>query len=100
MNKLQLLKLVLGAAMLVPFFVFADAQEESASEYADVPAPPDLPDPVESGETLEPEVTIIPGDDGGIRRPHGSAKIELDGCAARESTIRPLENRRSIGRHP
>ena len=65
MNKLQLLKLVLGAAMLVPFFVFADAQEESAPEYADVPVPPDLPDPVESGETLEPEVTITPGDDGG-----------------------------------
>ncbi len=65
MNKLQLLKLTLGIVLLAPFPVFADVHEEPIPEYADVPAPPDLPDPVESGEALEPEITIIPGDDGG-----------------------------------
>ena len=65
MNKLQLLKLTLGIVLLAPVFVLADNHEESAPEYAPVPAPPDLPDAVESGEVLEPEITIIPGDDGG-----------------------------------
>jgi len=65
MNKLQLLKLSLVAALLAPFFVFADSQEEATAVYVDVPEPPVLPDPVESGEALEPEITIIPGKDGG-----------------------------------
>jgi len=65
MNKLQLLKLSLAAALLVPFIVFAGSHEEAAAVYADVPEPPVLPDPVESGEVLEPEITIHPGKDGG-----------------------------------
>ena len=54
MNKLQLLKLTLGVVLLAPFPVFADSHEESTPEYAPVPEPPVLPDPVESGEALEP----------------------------------------------
>jgi hypothetical protein len=65
MNKLQLLKLGLVTALLVPFFVIADSHEEVAAVYADVPEPPELPDPVESGEVLEPEITISPRKEGG-----------------------------------
>ena len=65
MKKSQLLKLSLGALLLAPVFLLAENREEPIPEYADVPAPPDLPDPVESGQALEPEITIIPGDDGG-----------------------------------
>ena len=65
MKKLQLLNqrligLGLGALLLAPVFVHADDQEE----FAPAPEPPTLPDPVESGEALEPEITIVPGDDG------------------------------------
>jgi hypothetical protein len=62
------LNLGLGALLLVPGFVLAEDQEENAPEYADVdvPAPPDLPDPVESGQALAPEVTIIHKDDATI----------------------------------
>ncbi|TDJ19106.1 MAG: DUF2782 domain-containing protein [Gammaproteobacteria bacterium] len=63
MNKLQLLKLTLGIVLLAPFPVFADSHEEPTPEYAPVPEPPVLPDPVESGEALEPEITIIRRDD-------------------------------------
>jgi len=65
MNKLQLLKLGLVAVLLAPFFVTAESYEEESIEYAAVPEPPQLPDPVESGEVLEPEITIRPGKDGG-----------------------------------
>ena len=65
MNKQQLLKLSLAAVLLVPFAVFADGHEGAEPEYAPVPVPPTLPDPVESGEVLEPEITILPGKDGG-----------------------------------
>jgi hypothetical protein len=65
MNKLQLLKLGLAAVLLAPFFVTAESYEEETIEYAAVPEPPVLPDPVESGEVLEPEITIRPGKDGG-----------------------------------
>ncbi len=64
MNKLQLLKLSLAAALLAPFCIFADGHEEP--EYTPVPQPPELPDPVESGQALEPEVTIIRRDDATI----------------------------------
>ena len=46
MNKLQLLKLSLAAALLVPFIVFAGSHEEAAAVYADVPETPVLPDHV------------------------------------------------------
>lgn len=35
-------------------------------EFADAPEPPDLPDPVQSGEAIEPEVTIIQREDSRI----------------------------------
>lgn len=35
------------------------AQTEAEEEFAAVPLPPELPDPMESGRALEPEVTII-----------------------------------------
>lgn len=61
MKKLQLLMLKLGLSTLLiaPALVFADDQEE----FEPVPEPPVLPDPVESGEVLEPEITIIRRDD-------------------------------------
>jgi hypothetical protein len=31
----------------------------AAEEFADVPLPPELPDPIESGQAIEPEVSII-----------------------------------------
>jgi len=65
MNKLQLLKFGLAAVLLAPYVVTAESYEEVATEYADVPEPPELPDHVESGEVLEPEITITPGKDGG-----------------------------------
>lgn len=65
MNIQQLLKLSLAAALLAPFFVAAESYEEETIEYAAIPEPPELPDPVESGEVLEPEITIRPGKDGG-----------------------------------
>ena len=68
MKKSLLLKLSLGLAALfiAPGFVLAIDQEENAPEFTDAPAPPDLPDPVESGQALEPEVTIIRKDDATI----------------------------------
>ena len=66
MSKLQLLELTLSVLLLAPFPVFADGHEEPTSEYPPVPQPPELPDPVESGEALEPEITIIRRDDATI----------------------------------
>ncbi len=40
------------------------AQEED--DFAPVPAPPDLPDPLESGQPLEPQITLVPSKDGTI----------------------------------
>lgn len=48
------------ATLLVLMTPYALAQEESATQ----PQPPDLPPQVESGEVLEPEVTIIESDKG------------------------------------
>lgn len=39
---------------------------QAEPEFADAPEPPDLPDPVESGEAIEPEVTIIQREDARI----------------------------------
>ena len=41
----------------------AYTQEVNEEEFADAPLPPDLPDPLESGQPIEPEVTIIRRDD-------------------------------------
>jgi len=53
---------MLGIALLVPVYALAESEEE----YAPAPEPPVLPDPVESGQALEPEITIIRGDDATI----------------------------------
>ena len=42
------------------------AAEADKKDLQDVPEPPDLPDTVESGEVIEPEVTIIRRDDATI----------------------------------
>ena len=53
------MKRVIAGLLLLP--ALALAQEPEA-----VPAPPVLPEPVQSGEALEPEVTIIESDKGTI----------------------------------
>ncbi|HLB30713.1 MAG TPA: DUF2782 domain-containing protein [Gammaproteobacteria bacterium] len=47
----------LTPALLSLFLVFSVAAQEE--EFAEAPEPPDLPDPVVSGQPIEPEVTII-----------------------------------------
>lgn len=47
--------LVLWYAISLP--VIAETPDEAVLE--DIPEPPVLPDPVESGEAIEPEITII-----------------------------------------
>lgn len=37
----------------------ASADTEADEEFAPVPAPPEIPDPLENGQPIEPEVTII-----------------------------------------
>ena len=39
------------------------AQTYEDEELAPVPAPPELPDPIQSGQAIEPQVTIIRKDD-------------------------------------
>lgn len=41
----------------------AGAQTYEDEELAPVPAPPELPDPIQSGQAIEPQVTIIRKDD-------------------------------------
>lgn len=47
--------------MLVSVFVFSSYSyaQSDEEEFSDVPLPPDLPDPMESGEIVEPQITII-----------------------------------------
>lgn len=47
---------VLAALLFLPA---VQAQSAAEDELEAVPAPPDLPDPMESGQPIEPEVTII-----------------------------------------
>ena len=44
----------------------AYAEDVIEEEFAEAPLPPDLPDPLESGQPIEPEVTIIRRDDATI----------------------------------
>ncbi len=37
----------------------AYAEDVNEDEFADAPLPPDLPDPLQSGQPMEPEVTIV-----------------------------------------
>ncbi len=45
--------------LVMPVF----AEDVPPAELEDVPEPPVLPDPVESGEPLEPQITIIRKED-------------------------------------
>jgi hypothetical protein len=55
------MKSIVAGLLLLP--AFALAQDEAPE---DVPAPPVLPEPVQSGEVLQPEVTIIESEKGTI----------------------------------
>jgi hypothetical protein len=48
---------VLSVFLILPAAFAQTAADEE--EFEAVPAPPDLPDPLESGQPIEPEVTII-----------------------------------------
>ncbi|OGT66276.1 MAG: hypothetical protein A3I13_00590 [Gammaproteobacteria bacterium RIFCSPLOWO2_02_FULL_47_50] len=61
MNKKLIL---LGLLLCLGFPLYAD--EVNPDELEDIPEPPALPDPVESGEAIEPQVTIIQRDDATI----------------------------------
>lgn len=41
-------------------------EENIEEEFAEAPMPPDIPDPLQSGQPIEPEVTIIQRDDATI----------------------------------
>lgn len=47
--------------MLVSAFVFISLSyaQSDEEEFIDVPLPPNLPDPLESGDVIEPEIRII-----------------------------------------
>ena len=47
--------IILFSGLLFSALLFAQGEED----FAPVPAPPELPDPLESGQPIEPEVTII-----------------------------------------
>lgn len=49
--------LALAAMLLLSGLVLAESQ--IPNELAPVPEPPDLPSPVQSGEEMEPDITII-----------------------------------------
>lgn len=53
------MKLIKTMGFMLIFSMSVTAEEE----LADAPLPPDLPDPIESGQALEPEVTIIRKED-------------------------------------
>ena len=53
------MKKIVNLGLLLLLIVSPLAAEEGASEPAIAPEPPELPPQVESGEALEPEVTII-----------------------------------------
>ena len=54
----------LSAGILSLFLITSVAAQTSGEEgLAPVPAPPELPDPLKSGEAIEPQVTIIRRDD-------------------------------------
>lgn len=59
----MLLGALLTFALISPATLQAEPQSESGApaELEPVPEPPDIPPRVESGETLEPDVTIIRG---------------------------------------
>jgi len=53
--------LILISSLMLTSYALAQSGEDEA--YADVPLPPDIPDPLEDGQIIEPEVTIIRTDE-------------------------------------
>lgn len=52
------------ASILYIFLWFSiSVQAQNDMEYDAVPPPPDIPDPIQSGQAIEPEVTIIRSED-------------------------------------
>lgn len=49
----------LTGAVLLAAALTAAAAEETQEEFEAVPPPPDIPDPLQSGQPIEPEVTIV-----------------------------------------
>ena len=47
------------AVLFLGFSLMMSAAAEERTDLEDVPEPPELPTPVQSGEPIEPEVTII-----------------------------------------
>jgi uncharacterized protein DUF2782 len=52
----KLLFIIMASICLAAPIYAEDVIEE---EFADAPLPPDLPDPLQSGQAIEPEVTIV-----------------------------------------
>ncbi len=51
--------LILSLVVLFLLSMQAHAETVAEEEFAPAPAPPDIPDPLESGQAIEPQVTII-----------------------------------------
>ena len=52
-------------------------QEEAVEEFEAVPEPPDLPDPLQSGQPIEPEVTIKQTTEGVIEEYRVSGRLYM-----------------------
>ncbi|MBT7950232.1 MAG: DUF2782 domain-containing protein [Gammaproteobacteria bacterium] len=52
-------KLLYIIALTIGFTGQVYAEDVIEEEFADAPLPPDLPDPLQSGQAIEPEVTIV-----------------------------------------
>ena len=59
-------KLIYALALVFFLSVQAYAQDNIEEEFAEAPLPPDLPDQMQSGQPIEPEVTIVRRDDATI----------------------------------
>lgn len=59
-------KLVMLFAFLMGIAMHGFAEEQAEAGLQELPEPPDLPNQMQSGETIEPEVTIIRREDATI----------------------------------
>ncbi len=59
MNNMNKLILLYTSCLFLTLHAYAQNNDE---EFASVPAPPEIPDPLQSGQPIEPEVTIIRGE--------------------------------------
>lgn len=62
------LLLAMGLVLAMPLLTLSTATAEEPAGLSAVPEPPELPPQVESGETLEPEVTIIKSDTATVKQ--------------------------------